>query len=137
MCINSLDYNDVIVMPDDVEKAVKGPECNKSWGVDCLYVELLKYSSKCLYSLLCHIIIWILAHGIFPHSVLHVFLAQAIEERSGNISSKDNYKHIASASIWTQICWEATAEPLGNSLSTTPNQICFKQEHRMEHRLKA
>ena len=50
MCTNNLDYNDVIITPDDVEKAVKGPECKKSLRVDCLYAQLLKYSSERLCS---------------------------------------------------------------------------------------
>ena len=106
--------------------SVKGPECNKSWGVDCLYAELLKYSSERFCYLLCLSIIWFLVHGILPHSVLHVSLVQAIKDKSGNISSKDNYRHIASASILKQTCTKATAEPLWNSLSTTPNQFGLK-----------
>ena len=51
MCTNNLDYNDVIVTPDDVEKAMKGLNCNKSFGVDGIFAERLKYSSERPYSL--------------------------------------------------------------------------------------
>ena len=52
MCTNNLDYNDEIVTTDDVNKAIKGLNCNKTFGVDGLYAELLKYSSEHPYSLL-------------------------------------------------------------------------------------
>ena len=69
--------------------------------------------------------------------MLHVILVQSITDKSGNISSKDNYRHIASASILKQTCTKATAELLGNSLSTTPNQFDLNEEHRTDDRLKA
>ena len=50
MCTNNFDYNDVIWNSNDVEEAIKGLNCNKSWGVDDIYAEHLKYSSKRLNS---------------------------------------------------------------------------------------
>ena len=50
MCTNNFDYNYVIVTPDDVEKAIFSLNCNKSFGVDCMFAELLKYSSERPYS---------------------------------------------------------------------------------------
>ena len=44
MRTSNFDYHDVIVTPDDVEKAIKGLNCNKSFGVYGIFAELLKYS---------------------------------------------------------------------------------------------
>ena len=77
-----------------VEKAFKGLNCNKSWGVDDIYAEHLKYSSKRLYSLLSLCIIWFSVHDILPHSVLPVILEQVVKDKPRDISSKDNYRPI-------------------------------------------
>ena len=69
--------------------------------------------------------------------MLHVILVHSIRDKSENISSKDNYWLIASASILKQTCTKATAELHGNSLSTTPNEFGFKKEYRTDDRLKA
>ena len=61
MCTNNLDYNDIIVTTDDVEKAILSLNCKKSFGEDGIFAERLKYYSERPYSLfsLCKISLFV------------------------------------------------------------------------------
>ena len=44
-----------------------------------------------------------MSHGFLPDSMLSVMLVPVIKDKAGKISSKDNYRHIALASVISKL----------------------------------
>ena len=123
------EYNDVLVTSQEVEKAIRELDCNKSCGVDCIYTEHLLYSSNLLYKLLGLCMTSFMVHGFLPDDMMAVALVPVIKSKSGHIMSKDNYRPIALASIVSKVIEKILLNRMYEFLSTCHNQFGFKKKH--------
>ena len=65
---------------------------NKACGSDGICSEHLKYASKVLVPLLAMCFTSFISHGFVPETMLSVMLVPVIKDKTGQISSKDNYR---------------------------------------------
>jgi hypothetical protein len=68
-------------------------------------------------------------HGTIPDSMISVILIPVIKDKTGKINSKDNYRHIALASILSKIFEHVLYDRLELYLLTNDNQYGFKRKH--------
>ena len=68
-------------------------------------------------------------HGFLPDSLLSVVLVPIIKDKTGNISSKDNYRPIALASIMSKVLEIVIMNRIELCLRTSSNQSGFKANH--------
>ena len=61
--------------------------------------------------------------------MLSVVLVPVIKDKAGKISSKDNYRPIALASVFSKIIELIILGRIEIFLDTNPNQFCFKKKH--------
>ena len=67
------------------------------------------------------------AHGFLPESILSDVLVPVIKDKAGKISSKDNYRPVALASMFSQIIEIIILCRIEIFLDTNPNQLGFKK----------
>ena len=68
-------------------------------------------------------------HGFLPNALMTVVLIPIIKNKCGNISSKDNYRPIALASVVSKLLEVIVLNRLENILTTNANQFGFKKGH--------
>ena len=85
----STDFGDVVVLSEEVERAVRELVVNKSCGIDGIYAEHMLYSSHVLFRLLALCMSSFLVHGVLPDEMMAVALVPIIKSKSGRIMSKD------------------------------------------------
>ena len=68
-------------------------------------------------------------HGFLPSSLMSVVLIPIIKNKCGNISSKDNYRPIALASVVSNLLEAIILNRSENYLTTNDNQFGFKKRH--------
>ena len=90
-----------IVRGTEIERSIAKLKNGKSNGMDNVSSERLKYmySSSRLVSMLALCFTKMFSHGYLSTNMLSVQLVPIIKSKSGLISSKDNYRRIAIASV--------------------------------------
>ena len=68
-------------------------------------------------------------HGFLPSSFMSVVLIPIIKNKCGSISSKDNYRPIALASIVSKLMEGVIFSRIEKFLITSDNQFGFKKKH--------
>ena len=121
--------NEVTVTVDEVRSAIAKLDSNKTCGLDRVYAENLKYCSDHVLPMLSLCITGFFSHGFLPDSMLSVLLVPIIKDKSCNISSKENYRPIALASIMSKIVELIIMDRIEMCLMTNPNQFGFKPKH--------
>ena len=101
-CLDS-EYSKVKVNNSEICDAITSLDTNKSCGLDGIHAEHLKYASNRLIPLLSLCFTGLLVHGILPDSLMSVVFVPVIQNKCGNINSKDNYRPIALASIVSKL----------------------------------
>ena len=128
--IDNVEFTEsIVVRPDEITAALKKLGDNKSSGLDSISAEHLKNASNRLIPLLAMCITGLLVHGILPDSMISVLLVPVIKDKTGKISSKDNYRPIALASILSKVLEIILLSRLEVYLTTNDNQFGFKKEH--------
>ena len=122
-------YSEIKVTVEEIRKAICKLENNKTCGLDSIYAESLKYSSDKILPLLSLCLTGFFVHGFLPSSLLSVVLVPIIKDKAGNISSKDNYRPIALASIMSKIVEIVIMNRIEACLYTSSNQFGFKANH--------
>jgi len=118
----------IFVSPAEIECAIKELDLNKSCGMDGVYAEHLKYSSRRLLVLLSVCITSMFIHGVLPESMISVVLVPIIKDKTGKITSKDNYRPIALASTISKIIEIILLNRMSDLLLTCHNQFGFKKK---------
>ena len=108
---------------------IKKIDVNKARGSDCVYSEHIKYASNILVPLLSMCFTSCIAHGFLPDSMLSVVLVPVINDKAGKISSKDNYRPIALASVFSKLIEIIILDRIEMYMDTNPNQFGFKKKH--------
>ena len=71
-----------------------------------------------------------ISHGFLPESMLSVVLVPVINDKAGKIiSSKDNYRPIALASVISKLVELIMLDRIEMYMNTNPNQFGFKRKH--------
>ena len=70
----------------------------------------------------------LLAHGILPDSMLPVLLVPVIKEKTCKVSSLENYRPIALASILSKVLQQIIFDRLQQHKKNTNNQFGFKKK---------
>ena len=70
-----------------------------------------------------------LKHGFLPDSMIHTILVPIIKDKTGDVTSKNNYRPIALASVISKIFEVVLLNRCEHLLYTTDNQFGFKSHH--------
>ena len=92
-----------IVSGTEIERCITKLRNGKSNGMDNVSSEHLKYSSPRLASMLALCFTKMFSQCYLPTNMLSVQLVPIIKSKSGLISSKDNYRPIAIASVLSKV----------------------------------
>ena len=95
---------------------------NKSTGLDQITAEHLRYSSYRASVLLA-------LYGILPDHILSVLLVPVVKEKTGKVSSIDNYRPIALASVLSKALERIILDRLQEYIVTADEQFGFKSKH--------
>ena len=117
------------VTADEVRTAIEKLALNKSCGPDQISAEHLRYSSHRASVLLALCFSGMLMHGILPDYMLSVLLVPVVKEKTGKISSIDNYRPIALASVLSKVLERILLERMQDYILTTDEQFGFKSKH--------
>ena len=115
-------YEELVVSIEEVTHAIEKLDLNKACGSDGICSEHLKYSSNVLVPLLAMCFTSFISHGFLPESMLSVMLVPVIKEKAGKISSKDNYRPIALASVINKLVEVIMLDRIEMYMITNPNQ---------------
>ena len=122
-------HNDMIITANNINDAIKNLECNKSCGMDNISSEHLKYASPVLLPLLAMCFSGFVMHGVLPDSLISILLVPVIKNKCGKISSKDNYRPIALASVVSKVLERVLLNKMEKYLFTNDSQFGFKKQH--------
>ena len=123
------EYDDIKVTVEEIENAIRKLNLNKACGLDGIYAEHLKYADKLLLEKLSSCITSMLTHGVLPDSMISVILVPVIKDKSGKITSKDNYRPIALASVVSKVVERILLDRMSAYIVTSSNQFGFKKNH--------
>ena len=140
-CVKSGEFNAgkvlindrVIIRPDEVCYAIEKLTMNKACGLDQRTAEHLKHACGRIPVLLAMCFTGLLMHGILPDSMLSVLLVPVIKVKTGKISSIENYRPIALASILSKVLEIIILDRLSEYVETTDNQFGFKSKLGTDH----
>ena len=106
-------------------------DLHKACGSDVICSEHLTYASNVLGPLLTLAMCFtgFISHGFLPESMLSFVLVPVIKDTTGKISSKDNYRPIALASVISKLIEVIMLDIIENNMNTHPNQVGFKRKH--------
>lgn len=101
--IGNVSNDNVVITTEEVAGAIKKLSMSKSSGLDQITAEHLKYASHRVVVLLALCFTAMLMHGTLPSSMLSVLLVPVVKDKTGKISSIDNYRPIALASVISKV----------------------------------
>jgi len=122
-------FSDVAVSVDELRSAIKSLDTGKACGLDGIFAEHLKNSSCRVLVLLSICITSLFVHGALPASLIDIVLVPVIKNKSGSITSKDNYRPIALAGALSKVIESIILNRVQDLLETSPNQFGFKKKH--------
>ncbi|XDV38077.1 hypothetical protein PO909_007559 [Leuciscus waleckii] len=135
-CVESKNFSIGDVSPDNVSvtieevtKAIRKLSMGKSCGLDQITAEHLKFASHRVVVLLALCFTAMLTHGILPSSMLSVVLAPVVKDKTGKISSIDNYRLIALACVISKVFEIVLLDRFQKYVVTTDEQFGFKSQH--------
>ena len=121
--------SEVVVSSTEIEQVILSLPKKKSCGLDGIQAEHLQYSSNVLNAMLSQCISSLLIHGFLPDNLMNVILVPILKDKAGEISSKNNYRPIAIASVCSKIIEKIILQRIENHIETNPNQFGFKPKH--------
>jgi len=102
--------------------------CHWTKHVDQITAEHLRHASNRLSVFLVCFSGWLM-HGVLPDSMLTVLFVPLIKNKTVKISSIDNYRPIALASILSKVLERILLDWLQDHILTTDRQFGFKSKH--------
>ena len=140
-CVKSEEFNlgtvptndGVTIKPNEVKGAIEKLSVNKACGLDQITAEHLKYACDRTPVLLAMCFTGMLMHGTLPDSILSVLLVPVVKNKTGKISSKENYRPIALASILSKVLEIILLDRISVYAVTTDNQFGFKSKLGTDH----
>ena len=96
--------DEMMVSVNEVNECISRLECNKACGLDGVSAEHLKHYSSRITPLLAMCITGFMVHVFFlPESMMSVVLIPIIKDKKAKISSIDNYRPVAIASVVSKV----------------------------------
>ena len=121
--------DNMVIMPQEVDKAINKLSNNKASGLDGITAEHLKYASARTSPLLRLCFNGFMIHGVLPDSMLSVVLVPVIKDKAGKVGSLDNYRPIALASILSKVMEMILLDKIIKYIDSSDNQFGFKPKH--------
>ena len=118
--------DEIMVSVNEVNECISRLECNKACGLDGVSAEHLKHCSSRITPLLAMCITGFMVHGFLPESMMSVVLIPIIKDKKAKISSIDNYRPVAIASVVSKVVERILLDRLSEYLDTMGNQFGFK-----------
>ena len=118
-----------VIMSHEVSKAISQMSDNKASVLDHISGEHLKHASLKTAPLLALSFTGFMIHGMLPDSLLSVLLVPVVKDKSGKISSIDNYRPIALASIISKVLEIVILDRIKCYIDSSDNQFGFKAKH--------
>ena len=115
--------------PVEIKSAIEGMKGNKASGNDNVFAEHLKYAGAIIHVLLS---IWFnacMVHGFLPSTMTDTILVPIIKDKTGNASTKANYRPIALTSVLSKVFETALLSKLESVFETSDYQFGFKSHH--------
>ena len=116
----------------DVQTLIRNLEFGKSACPDSICAEALKCAHDQLSVLLCLCFTLFLSHGHLPLKLIQTTIVPIIKNKCGNISSSNNYRPIALATIISKLLESILLMKCEEYLCTSANQFGFKMAHGTE-----
>ena len=109
-------------------RPIRRLECNKACGLDGVSAEPLNHCSSRITPLLAMCITyWCYGACFFlPESMMYVVLIPIIKDKKAKISSIDNYRPVAIASVVSKVVERILLDRVSGYLDTMGNQFGFK-----------
>lgn len=126
---NNTNVSDVVVCENEITSAIKSLSLGKSCGMDGIYAEHLKYCSDLIVPILSKCFSSFFVHGFLPSRLLSVVLVPIVKDKTAKITSKDNYRPIALASVVSKVLEKIILFRIEDYISTQCNQFGFKAKH--------
>ena len=115
--------------PAEIKSAIEGLKGNKASGTDSLFAEHLKYAGAKIHLLLSVCFNACMVHGFLPSTMTDTILVPIIKDKTGNVSSKANYRPIALTSVLSKVFETALLSKLESVFQTSDYQFGFKSHH--------
>ena len=112
-----------------VKSSAKSLSANKAYGIDNLFAKHLLYVSPSMHALLSICFNVFIVHGFLPSDLTDTVLVPIVKDRTGDISDKGNYRHIALASVIYKVFEMALPVKLEKHLYSSHYQFGFKLKH--------
>ena len=116
----------------DMQTLIRNLEFGKSAGPDSICAEALKCAHDQLSVLLSLCFTLFLSHGHLPLKLIQTTIVPIIKNKCGNISSSNNYRPIALATIISKLLESILLMKCEEYLCTSANQFGFKKAHGTE-----
>ena len=113
----------------EITSAIAELTSGRSPGCDELYAEHYKVAGVPCAVHLAMCFSMMLSHNILPPSLTRVVLCPIVKDKNGDISSKDNYRPVALATVSSKILERAILNRCKVSLATSDHQFGFKEGH--------
>ena len=116
--------------PAEIKSAIEGMKGNKASGTDSEFAEHLKYAGAKIHVLLSICFNACMVHGFLPSTITDT--VPIIKDKTGNASSKANYRPIALTSvlsIMSKVFETALLSELESVFETPDYQFGFKSHH--------
>ncbi len=104
-------------------------KCGISSGIDGISSEHFRFADRKIVCLLTMFLNACVVHSFFPADMMKTVLIPLVKDTNENISSSDNYRPIAIATVSSKLYENLLLTRIGNFLSTTDNQFGFKAKH--------
>jgi len=113
----------------EIVNAVKCLKPHKSAGIDNLQTENIIHSSHRLYVLLAICFSQMFNHSYFPEYLGKVIIIPLLKDKSGDLTSTDNYRPIALVTVLSKVLERVIIYRCTDYLYTSDHQFGFKKFH--------
>ena len=119
--------DDMIVSPSEIDKCIQHLQVNKTCGIDGISAEHMKNCDRRVIPMLAMCISGFMVHGFLPDNMISVIIVPIIKDKKAKINSKDNYRHVALASVLSKVAEMILLDRMAEHLVTNNcNQFGFK-----------
>ena len=121
--------NVLLFTPVEIKSAIESLKGNKASGTDNVFAEHLKHAGAKIHVLLSICFNACMVHGCLPSTMTDTILVPIIKDKTGNASSKANYRPIALTSVLSKVFETALLSKLESVFETSDYQFGFKSHH--------
>ena len=117
---------------DEITEEIKNLPNGKSPGLDQLMAEHIKFASPRISVLFALLFSSLFVHRIMPLNMIKSVLVPIIKNKSGDLSSKNNYRPIGLSSVCSKLLEKIMLRRITSYIDKNDNQFGFKEKHSTE-----